>query len=331
MSSVELADLEQIVLTVSQEYDRLRGGKRRKKIGRFQRFAFLLLRLVAFSIPVALALFLLVVYLGKGGTALAFLLLLWPVVALVLLLPLTLINLPLIIVAWQQRRPIVGRDLLVPAFPAWQRKLRWAVLAVTVGAALLAAFVPAVQWDVFVLVLLVITLPFSLFVLQSFLKLAERNLSLLRDVEELKEVLEDKLSQARREQRTEVDVPHEVAVRLSETTSGIFRNQKIKAIGDMMRTPSTKYSVSQSSTFRERLRALEPAKQLALLDRMNELAANRQPAGAHRDESSGYWIWKLESPPIHLVYEVADEQRQVKVRDARSAPATGRGDPEGRG
>ena len=326
MKKVETADLEQIVLMVQREAERLLGGRKQFRLGGFHRVAFFLLRAVAYSIPVAMALLLLLIFIGQGGSMPAVVLVLWLLLAVVLLLPLILLNLPLIVAAWRQRRPIVKRDLLLPALPAWQRQARWGVLALTIVAAVLAATVDAFGWSGFSLVLIVVVFPFCLLMMQSFLRLVERNLDLLRSVDKLRGVLEEKLAEAKRESLTEVELSHEVAVSLSDTTDGLLRNQRLRAIDDSMRSRTSQYSVFQSGPFRERLQALEPAVRLQLVDLTQELAVNRRPEGAHQETSGGHWVWPLPDLELDLVYEVADDREQVYVRDARPAgPAGGAG------
>jgi len=156
--------------------------------------------------------------------------------------------------------------------------------------------------------------------MRSFLALAERNLDLLDEIEALQGVIEGKLDEAHRESRTQIELPHEVAVRVSAATDGVLRNERLRAIDHSMRSPSSAYSVSQSAAFRECLTGFEPAVRLQLLDKMQELAADRNPQGAHHEEASGHWVWTLVEPKVDLVYEIADETKQVLVRDARPSP-----------
>lgn len=331
MRSLELADLEQIVGTVDREYERLRGGRKRLRIGGFQRFAFWLLQVVAYSIPVCVAVPLLLGSLGWGGSWLSVLLIAWLLLAVVLLLPLILINLPLMVTAWRQRRPIVSRGLLVPAVPAWQTKARWVVLAVGIVAAILAVTVEDFGWAGFSLVLLVVIVPFLLLMMKSFLRLAEHNLELMRDVQELRVVLSEKLAEARRESRTAVELPHEVAVKVSDTARGILGNERLRAIDKSTQIPLSDFSLSQSSAFRESVRSLEPAIRLRITDCLQELAANHGPPGAHRDEATGYWVWGPADLGVELVYEIVDESRQIRVREARPSPPSADGETQGRG
>lgn len=320
MTSLEIADLERIVQTVRQESERLRGRNRRLGIGWIQRTAFLLLQLVAFSIPVTLGLLLFGIYLlNWGGSLQALLLLVWLiVVAPVLLILLILFNLPLVVTSWKQRRLILGRGLLVPAFPMWQRKARWIVLGLTVASGVLHFTVPAFrQFGGFIVVLLVVTFPFMLLMLRSFLKLAESNLALAGRVEELEQALEAKLATARQNAETHVDVPHELAVEISATTTSIFDNQRLRAIDASTRRQPSQYSVSQSAEFRESLGRFDPAGRLQILDRVQELATDRRPETARRDDASDSWLWTLSEPAVELVYQVSDERRQVLVRDLR--------------
>lgn len=324
MTQVEIADLENIVATVRRAHERLNNRRRGAMIGPFKRAAFLALRAVAYSIPIALGLLLLgILLLDWGGSLQALLVLAWLVVAIFLLLPLTLLNLPLMVTAWKQRRLIVSRDLLVPAFPSWQLKARWIVAAIGVAALILAFTVDGFGWDGFILVLLVVVVPFQLVMMQSFLGLARRNLDLMRSVEELHTILEDKLDEARRESRTHIELSHELKVKLSETADGILNGERLGAIGEAMRAPTTQYSVSQSTAFRDALQAYTPEVQLQLHDRIRELAENQQPEGASRVEASGHWTWTLSDLGIELEYAIAEDSQQVLVREARPSAATG--------
>ncbi len=331
MRSLELADLEQIVGTVDREYERLRGSRKHLRIGAFQRFAFWLLQVVAYSIPICVAVPLLLGSLGWGGSWLSVVLIAWLLVAVVLLLPLILINLPLMVTAWKQRRPIVNRGLMMPAVPTWQIKARWVVLAVGVAAAILAVTVEDFGWAGFSLVLLVVIVPFLLLMMKSFLRLAEHNLELMRDVQELRVVLSEKLAEARRESRTAVELPHEVAVKVSATAHGILSNERLRAIDQSTRMPLSEFSLSQSAGFRESVHALEPAVRLRVTDCLHELAASHRPPGAHRDEATGYWIWGPEDLGVELVYEIVDESRQILVHEARPSPPSPGGETQGRG
>ena len=331
MRSLEIADLEQIVGTVDREYERLRGGRKHLRIGAFQRLAFWLLQVVAYSIPICVAVPLLLGSIGWGGSWLSVLLIAWLIVAVVLLLPLILFNLPLVITAWRQRRPIVGRGLLMPAIPAWQIKARWVVLAVAVAAAILAATVEDFGWAGFSLVLLVVIVPFLLLMMRSFLRLAEHNLDLMRDVQELRVVLSEKLAEARRESRTAVELPHDVAVKVSDTARGILSNERLRAIDNTTRKPLSAFSLAQSTGFRESVRSLEPAVRLRMTDCLQELAANHRPPGAHHDEGTGYWIWDRQDLAVQLVYEVVDEKRQILMREARPSPPSAGGETHGSG
>lgn len=331
MRSLEIADLEQIVGTVDREYERLRGGRKHLRIGAFQRLAFGLLQVVAYSIPVCVAVPLVLGSIGWGGSWLAVLLIVWLIVAVVLLLPLILLNLPLVITAWRQRRPIVSRGLLIPAIPAWQIKARWVVMAVAVAAAILAVTVEDFGWAGFSLVLLVVIVPFLLLMMRSFLRLAEHNLDLMRDVQELRVVLSEKLAEARRESRTEVELPHEVAIKVSDTARGILSNERLRTIDKTTRAPLAAFSLSESSAFRESVRSLEPAVRLRLTDCLQQLASNHQPPGARQDEGTGYWIWGPQDLAVELVYEVVDESRQILMREARPAPPSPGGETHGRG
>ncbi len=326
MTRVEIADLEHIVATVRRAHERLTERRGGPMIGPFKRAAFLALRAVAYSIPIALGLLLLGIFLlDWGGSLQALLVLAWLVIAIFLLLPLTLLNLPLMVTAWKQRRLIVSRDLLVPAFPAWLLKARWVVTAVGVAAAVLALTVDSFGWDGFILVLLVVVFPFLLVMMQSFLGLARRNLDLMRSVQELHTILEDKLDEAHRESRTHIELSHELRVKLSETAEGILSGERLGAIGDSMRAPTNQYSVSQSSAFRDGLQAYTPEVQLQLLDRLQELAQNRQPEGAVPAAAGGRWIWTLSDLGIDLEYEIAEDNQQLLVREAR--PSTVAGEP----
>ena len=324
MSRVETTDLEQIVLTVHREYDRLRGGHRRFRLGRLQRLAFLLLRVVTYSIPITLAVLLVgITLLGWGGSLQALALLAWLIISLFLVPLLILLNLPLILAAWRQRRPIVKRDLLVPAIPPWQLKARWFVLGLTVVAAILAMTVEAFGWAGFILVLVAVVLPFLLLMMQSFLHLVERNLDLLRSVEQLQGVLEEKLAEAKRESHDQVELPHTVAVELSKTARGFLRNERLRAIDDLMRETSSGYAVSQSASYREGLQAFDPEVRLELMNQAQLLSEDREPQGAHRNPVSGHWIWSLPDLAVELVYEIDDERRQVLVREIRPAAPAG--------
>ncbi len=254
MTRLEIADLEQIVSTLHREHERLTGSRKRSKGGAFKRAAFLALRVVAYSIPITLALFLLGYFLLDWGGSIQLLLLgLWLVVALLLLLPLTLINLPLIITAWRERRPIVSRNLLVPAFPSWQLRARWVVAGLTVVAAILAVLLPDFGWAGFTVFLLVVVFPFLVLMLQSFLGLARRSLALARSVDELLVVLDEKLATARRESQQVIELPHELAVKLSDATDGMLASERLRAIDESVLVLPSQYSVAQSGSFRESL------------------------------------------------------------------------------
>lgn len=342
MSSVETTDLEQIVLSVRQESERLSGGRRGFRLRGFHRVAFLSLRIVAFSVPIALGLLLLGIGLDAlqerlqvewfefAGSLPAVLLFIWLPVALLLLLPLAILNLPLLVAAWRERRPIVKRDLLEPVLPAWQRKARWLVLALTAAALLLAWLWRPFGWAGFLLFLAVVVLPFALLMMQSFLKLVQRNLELLRSVQELSSVLEQKLAEARSSDSPTVELSHEVAVELSETAQGLRRTGQLRAIDESLRHPSSGYSVRQSSEFRRRLETMDPNLRLELMDHAQRLGDTREPSGAELDQASGHWIWPLPALGLELVYEIAEERNQVLIHDAR-ATAGGGGDSHGTG
>lgn len=330
MSTVEIDDLEQIVQTVRREHEFLRGGRKRPRIGGFQRTAFVLLQVVAYSIPIALALAALLGWLDldsrylEPGSLLTVALLGWAIVGMVLMVPLLLLNLPLVVTAWRQHRLIAKRGLMEPTFPAWQLKARWLVLAVTVVAGVVAVMISDLGW--FLLVMMVVTIPFLLLMMRSFLGLAERNLDLLRDVEELKEVLEDKLENARRTAATHVDLSHSLAIRVSQTATGILSSQRLRAIGESMNTPHTEYSVTQSAAVREWLAGFAPEERLQLLERVQGLATNHEPEGARRDDATGRWIWNLGEPRVELIYEVAEQEARILLRDARPLQPAGSGD-----
>jgi hypothetical protein len=327
MTRLEIADLEQIVSTLRREHERLTGGHKRSKGGAFQRAAFLALRVVAYSIPITLALLLLGVFLlDWGGSIQAILLFGWLVVALFLLLPLTLINLPLIITAWKQRRPIVNRKLLVLGFPSWQLRARWVVAGLTVAAAILAVILPEhFGWLGFVVFLLIIVFPFLVLMLQSFLGLARRSLALTRSAEELLVVLEEKLAEARHESRQAIELPHELAVKLSDATDGMLASERLRAIDESTLLLPSKYSVAQSGSFRESLKQCEPTVRLQVLDHLQELASNQQPSGARRAETGDHWIWALNDLSMEVVYEVAEDAAKVLVRDVQPLTAAGGG------
>jgi mRNA-degrading endonuclease RelE of RelBE toxin-antitoxin system len=332
MSSVETADLEQIVLTIQRESERLRGGRRQFRLGGFHRLAFLVLRVVAYSIPIAVALLLLgVTLLGWGGSLQALVLVAWLIISFFLLPILILLNLPLIVAAWRQRRPIVKRDLLMPVLPPWQRKARWGVLGLTVVAAILATTIEEIGWGGFILFLVVVVLPFLLLMMQSFLGLVERNLDLLRSVEELQGVLEGKLEEARRQSHEQVEIPHAIAVELAETTEGFLRNERLRAIDESMRQRSKEYSVVQSGAYRQSLQSLEPETRLQLAEQTRLLSENRRPPEAHRAEEGDHWIFPVSALGMELVYEIVDERRQVMVLDVRPVAPTGEAGANGPG
>ena len=328
MTTLDIADLEQIVSTLRREHEHLTGGRVRSKVGGFKRAIFLALRVVTYSIPITLALLLAGVLLVPALRGSVFVVVLggWLIVALILLMPLTLLNLPLIITAWKQRRPIVSRNLLVPAFPSWQLKGRWVVAALTVVAAALAVLLPDdFGWFGFAVFLVVIVLPFMLLMLQSFLGLAKRSLSLTRSIEELETVLEAELETARRDSRTEIELPHEVAVKLANATDGILDSERLRSIDESVLIMPTQYSVSQSAGFREGLHAHAPKEQLEVLDRVQALAGEQHPEGASQDESAGRWIWPLADAGVEMVYEIADDARQVLVHEVRASGDAGGG------
>lgn len=331
MPVVETTKLEQITSIVEREYDRLAAGRKGYQLGGFQRGAFQLLRWVTYSIPIALA-FLVVgfTWLGWGGSLQAVVLFAWLVLAPILLVPLILLNLPLLVVAWRQRRPIVKRDLVELGLPSWLRKARWLVLGLTVVAAVLAFTVEAFGWGGFVLYLGVVVLPFSMLMLQSFLRLVDRNLELLRSVSEVRGLLREKLEAARREEEASVDLPHEVAVGLSASLDSSLRNERLRILDEDLRQPSTAYSVRQSGAFRKGLQALQPAARLELLDRVQQLGEQRQPEGALHDASTDRWIWPLPGEGLELVYEVADGQSQVLIHELRP-PRAASSDSDGAG
>lgn len=327
MKKLDLADLEQIVSTLGREHERLTGGRRRSKGGAFKRVAFLALRVVAYSIPITLGVLLLGIFLlGWGGSIQVILLGGWLLVALILLLPLTLLNLPLIITAWKQRRPIVSRNLLVPAFPSWQLRARWIVAALTAVAAALAIALPDdFGWAGFALFLLVVVLPFLLLMLQAFLGLARRSLSLTRSIEEMLIVLEKKLTEARREGREGVELSHELAVKLADATDGMLNSERLRAIDESVLIMPSQFSVAQSTSFRESLQQHEPGVRLELIDRLQELAGNQRPEGTRHDEAAKQWIWDLSDLGVELVYEIAEDAGKILVREVRLPGAAGGG------
>ena len=327
MTRLDIADLEQIVSTLHREHERLTGGRKRSRVGSFKRAAFMALRVVAYSIPITLGLLLLGLFLlDWGGTIQALVLGGWLVVALVMLLPLTLINLPLIVTAWKQRRPIVSRNLLVPAFPSWQLRARWIVAALTVLAAILAILLPDhFGWPGFVVFLLVIVFPFLVLMLQSFLGLARRSLALARSIEELRVVLDEELASARRESRDHVELPHELAVKLSDTTNGMLASERLRAIDESVVQLPARFSVAQSGSFRESLQRHEPTVRLQLLDHLQELGTNQRPEGARPAETGDQWIWALNDLGVELVYEIAEDAGKVLVRDVRPPSSAGGG------
>ena len=332
MTKLDIADLEQIVSTLQREHEHLTGGRKRSRVGATKRLLFAALRVVAYSVPITLSLLLLGVVVEQlggpkvGGTYFVVVLGGWLVVALVLLLPLTLLNLPLIVTAWKQRRPIVSRNLLVPAYPSWQLRARWIIAGLTVLAAILAVALPEdFGWFGFVVFLVVVVFPFLLIMLQSFLGLAKSSLALTRSIEELEVVLREQLESARREGRSEIELPHEIAVRLSDTTNGILHSERLRSIDESMIEMPSRYSVSQSSTFRDSLASFAPEARLAVLDRIQELAQNQRPEGVLHDEAGGQWRWPLSEAGVELVYEVANETRQVLVREVRASQGTGGG------
>lgn len=326
MTRLEIADLEQIVSTLHREHERLTGSRKRSKGGAFKRAAFLALRVVAYSIPITLALFLLGYFLLDWGGSIQLLLLgLWLVVALLLLLPLTLINLPLIITAWRERRPIVSRNLLVPAFPSWQLRARWVVAGLTVVAAILAVLLPDFGWAGFTVFLLVVVFPFLVLMLQSFLGLARRSLALARSVDELLVVLDEKLATARRESQQVIELPHELAVKLSDATDGMLASERLRAIDESVLVLPSQYSVAQSGSFRESLQRHEPTVRLQILDHLQELASNQRPPGARRAETANQWTWALSDLGVEVVYEIAEDAAKVLVRDVRPPTAAGGG------
>lgn len=326
MTRLELADLEQIVSTLQLEHQHITGGRERSKVGGFKRGAFFVLRAVAYSIPITLAVLLIGLYFFNWkGSYQAVALGTWLVVALLLLLPLTLINLPLIITAWKQRRPIVSRNLLVPSFPSWQLRARWVVAGLTGVAAIVAMLVPEFGFGGFVVFLLVIVFPFLLLMLQSFLNLARRSLALARSVEQLQGELEGILETARRESQDEVELPHELAVKLSDTTDGLLAIGRLRAIDESVVMNISHYSVSQSAAFRQSLQQHSPAVRLQLLDRLQMLAVNQRPEGARRTETGSQWIWTIGDLGVELVYEIAEDAGRVLVRDVRAPAAAGDG------
>ena len=129
-----------------------------------------------------------------------------------------------------------------------------------------------------------------------------------------------------------MNLAHALALKVSRTATGILSNQRLRAIGDSMQKPPTEeYSVAQSATFRKRLTEFDPVVRLGLLDRLQELATNRQPEGARREEASGHWVWAAGEPEVELVYEIAEEQKRILVRDARASLPAGGGDTDGSG
>ena len=332
MTKLDIADLEQIVSTLEREHEHLTGGRKRSTVGPLKRLLFGALRVVAYSVPITLSLLLLGAVLVPElieGSMFVVVVVGWLIVALVLLLPLTLLNLPLIITAWKQRRPIVSRNLLVPAYPSWQLRARWVVAGLTVLAAVLAMVLPEdFGWFGFVVFLVVVVFPFLLIMLQSFLGLAKRSLALTHSIEELDVVLKEQLETARRDGRSEIELPHEIAVRLSDTTHGILDSERLRSIDESTMQMPSGYSVSQSSTFRESLAGYAPEARLAVLDRIQELAQNQRPEGVLHDEAGGRWRWPLSDAGVELVYEVADDTRQVLVREVRASQGTGGGNDD---
>ncbi len=322
MKSIGVNDLEQVVLTLGRESERLAGGAKRARAGGFRRLLFLLLRLVAYSIPIALALLLVLTLFEQQRGALGVIgLFLYLPLATTALIVLLLLNLPLLVAAWRQRRSIVARDLVEPALPQWQRtapwqrKLLWPLAGLTLVAAYLAfvSFPDEFGWEGFALYVIGILLPY----LVSLLRLAERNLEILGKVGKLRARLEHLLAEARREGHEQVELPHELAVRLADISAGVSRIRRVQAIDEAMRGGGGGFAVSQSGAFRRRLAELDPAVRLALADRLYQLAVEPRPEGARREESGGRWVWPLEDLSLTLVYEIVDESEQVLLRDAR--------------
>jgi len=102
-----------------------------------------------------------------------------------------------------------------------------------VVAAILAILLPEqLGWPGFVIFLLVIVFPFLVLMLQSCLGLAQRSLALARNVEELLVVLEEKLATARRESWQVIELPHELAVKLTDTTDGMLASERLRALDE---------------------------------------------------------------------------------------------------
>lgn len=163
--------------------------------------------------------------------------------------------------------------------------------------------------------------PFLVFLGGRILARLDEQLTLVQDVDSLRQTLERKKAEAADSKQAYLEISAGEAWRLAQVERTMIRQSRSEAIASARQSRARGITILKSPTARSQIEKLTPKERFQVESQIQDLALDPRPDGSREDEETAAWIFRLADAPAEIVYKIVDDNRTVKVLEVRKEPA----------